>query len=216
MFGAFLDAAMSIPRNMQMEEDRNQRQDVQWHMQWDTQNFNSAQAAAQRDWATQMSNTQYQRAATDASAAGLNRILAMRQGGAGVPAGSAAAAGQGSAPGGNPGTASSSFALAQNLEAQNENIEMDTRKKDAERNYTSQLWNTSRAQEGLLNEQTATQRELTARTRAEAATATASALGAANEGEIDETTAGSILRWINRISESIQGASSAARRAKPH
>lgn len=216
MFGAFLDAAMSIPRNMQMEEDRNQRQDVQWHMQWDTQNFNSAQAAAQREWSERMSNTQYQRAASDASAAGLNRILAIRQGGAGVPAGSAASAGQGSAPGGNPGSASSALAAGQNLEEQNKNIEADTDLKRTQRNYTSQMWNTSRAQEGLLNEQERTQRELTARTKAEAATATATALGAANEGEIDATTAGSILRWINRISESIQGSSSAARRAKPH
>lgn len=91
MFGID-DLIPMIPQNMMMEEDRNQRQDVAWHMQWDTQNFNSAQAAAQRNWSERMSNSQYQRATHDLRQAGLNPMLAYHQGGAGVPTGAAASA----------------------------------------------------------------------------------------------------------------------------
>lgn len=41
------------------------------------QSFNAKEAQKQRDWQTDMSNTAYQRAATDLDAAGLNRILAL-------------------------------------------------------------------------------------------------------------------------------------------
>lgn len=209
MFGAFLDAAMSIPRNMQMEEDRNQRQNDDWHKQWDAQAFNSAEAAKQREWSERMSNTQYQRAASDLGAAGLNRILAVRQGGAGTPSGASASAGALASPSGSPGSASSTFTQAQMNSALEANVDMDTRLKDAQRNYTSQLWNTSRAQEGLTNEQERTQRELTRREAAQADIATSDAKGRALEGEIDETTYGKIMRYIDRSVRAITGGSSA-------
>lgn len=51
---------------------------------------NAQEAAKNRNFQELMSNTQYQRAAVDLKAAGLNRILAVTQGGAGVPGGAQA------------------------------------------------------------------------------------------------------------------------------
>lgn len=195
MFGAFMDAAMSIPQIMHAEE-----------MQNDAQGFNRQEAIDQRDWTERMSNTQYQRAATDASAAGLNRILAMRQGGntagGGGTASSAAGAGQ----------VRSNFMGGEINSAQIANIDMDTRKKDAERSLASQHYNESQARTDLINEQWHTQKETTHRERAAAATATATAKGAKLEGEIDETKYGEIMRYINRSIRAITGGSSAVER----
>lgn len=52
--------------------------------------FNSREAQLNRDFQERMSNTQYQRAAKDLAAAGLNPYLAYSQGGAGTPSGSVA------------------------------------------------------------------------------------------------------------------------------
>lgn len=49
--------------------------------------YNSAEAAKNRAWQTQMSNTSYQRAVEDMRKAGINPILAYTQGGASTPSG---------------------------------------------------------------------------------------------------------------------------------
>lgn len=192
MFGAFLDAAMSIPNNMFAEEQQN-----------DMQQFNRAEALEQRAWTEQMSNTQYQRAATDAKSAGLNRILAMRQGGNVAGGGATASSGATS------GHAQSNFAAAQVMEEQKDNLQADTTLKGTQRSYTSQLWNTSRAEEALTRERVETQREATRHEKAQADIATSDAKGRALEGDIDTTTYGNIMRYIDRAVRGVTGAGSA-------
>lgn len=227
MFGAFLDAAMNIPQMMHHEEMQNDSQqfnagEAQLARNFNasealkSRDFNSAQAVVQRDWAEQMSNTQYQRAATDAQKAGLNRILAMRQGGAGNPSGSSASSSGASGPSGSSGISAGALHSAFNSTHFNE-LNQAQRVSETQRSYNFSADTEQKKQAtDLIMEQTKTQKELTRQAKATAETATASAKGATTEGEIDETTAGEILRWINRISESLQGSSSAARRAKPH
>lgn len=52
--------------------------------------YNSAQASANRDWQANLSGSSYQRAMADMKAAGLNPMLAYSQGGASVPTGATA------------------------------------------------------------------------------------------------------------------------------
>lgn len=54
--------------------------------------FNAAEAQKNRDWQTQMSNTEIQRRVEDLKKAGLNPVLAVTQGGASTPSGSTASA----------------------------------------------------------------------------------------------------------------------------
>lgn len=74
-------------------------------LQQEQEAFNSAEAVKQRDWESQMSNTSYQRAVKDLRKANINPMLAMANGGASTPTGSAATTGlattaSGSAPAG--------------------------------------------------------------------------------------------------------------------
>lgn len=72
--------------------------------------YNSAEAAKNRAWQEQMSNTAYQRAVDDMRKAGINPILAYQQGGASTPGGS-----QGTISGASMGLQSSSAASASAL-----------------------------------------------------------------------------------------------------
>lgn len=73
------------------------KQTADWNeAMWERQaEFNAEQADIQRKWQERMANTQYQRAITDMSKAGLNPILAVTGGGVGtgVPGGATASVG---------------------------------------------------------------------------------------------------------------------------
>lgn len=105
-----------------------------------TMDFNSAQAATQRQWSENMSNTSWQRGVEDMKKAGLNPMLAFHQGGASTPAGaSAVASGTHATPAQTPSAPSTSHlnamhaaAQIEQIEAQTDNIEADTENKRGE------------------------------------------------------------------------------------
>lgn len=91
----------------------------------DAMMFSATQAAAQRDWQQQMSNTAYQRSVADMKAAGLNPILGVASGGASTPSG--AMANGTSAPGAQgttsiPGSAAASVAAMSGSKSTMEDI----------------------------------------------------------------------------------------------
>ena len=72
------------------EEQAQKQMDYQTNANQIAMDFSAEQAAIQRNWLAEMSNSAYQRAVKDLEKAGLNPILAYSQGGASVPSVSAA------------------------------------------------------------------------------------------------------------------------------
>jgi len=225
IFGAVMDAMMTIPKFMhdeEMQEDAQQfnatgaaqARDFAEIEAGKAREFNSAQAAIQRDWAERMANTQHQRGVVDMRSAGLNPILSVRQGGASVGSGAAAsgpsaASSAASAGISNTGGGPSNFTAAQLNSAQIANLREDTIKKTQEGYGVSARTELDKQQTNLVQEQEQTQKALTHKAMAEAAIATSSAKGAELEGEIDETTYGKIMRYINRSVRAVTGGASA-------
>lgn len=90
--------------------------EAQWNREFQsaeagtTRNYNAAEAQKARDFQEMMGNTQYQRAVGDMKAAGLNPMLAYKNGGAGNVSGSAASVGAPSGGAASGGQASSGSA----------------------------------------------------------------------------------------------------------
>lgn len=157
---------------------------------------NAEQAAANREWQEQMSNTAHRREVRDLRAAGLNPILSGLGGkGASTPGGAQA---------NMVNTVSSALEGRQavlearntaqtnrNLRAQEENTDADTNLKKNDTDLKSY-------QIKLLDQQQKTEEQATRRERYQADITQNSAKGAAIEGQIDSTTWGKVLRYINR------------------
>lgn len=226
MFGAFFDAAMNLPKFMHAEE---MQEDAQVHSTAQmgyaqrfnaaeaekAREFNSAQALAQRSWLEDMASTQHQRAQSDLRKAGLNPILAARTGspvGGGSAASSAPASSSGGGPtgGSSPGTSSSftqgeiNSAQAKLLRSQEiatdqqaYNITADTERKRQETNLLLDQQKTEKARGDLMRNQASASAREVARSVV--------------EEEIDHTTYGKIMRYIDRL----RGGSSAFRNFTP-
>lgn len=111
---------------------------------------NRAMSQAQMDFQERMSNTSYQRAVKDMSAAGLNPMLAYSQGGASSPAGSTAVMGNKNAAA--VGAASAAMA-AQNMREQNSLLRAQTEKTVAEKALVEAQVGSTTASAGHLTAQ---------------------------------------------------------------
>lgn len=115
------------------------------------QNFNSAEAAKNREFQERMRSTQYQTAIQDMQSAGLNPMLAYTQGGAGNVSGSQASYSSLPQIGNKMSAALNNSAIA----AQIENITAQTGKTEADTEVSKALADKTRAETGYTTTSTA-------------------------------------------------------------
>lgn len=158
----------------------------------DTNAANAQQAANNRIWQEQQTSTAHQREVADLRAAGLNPILS-GTGGKGASSGPGAQATMT-----NPmeGVATALAAKRthheiENTKEMNSNILMDRSLKNSQR-YAAH------AAGDLHSQQVKTEEQATRAAQAQADIAESTAKGARIEGEIDSTTWGKALRYLNR------------------
>lgn len=200
---AFIDALVGGGLAMMGARDTNQSNAKTAATQM---SFEGDQAALNRDWQAYMSGTAHRREMSDLRQAGLNPILTATGGaGASTPSG-ATARGAGYPSHSELGEGVSSALAARragaevkNMEEMNKNIDADTDLKRTQRTKTSQDWNTSRAEEGRINDEAALTRLHTQLQREQLP-------GARTEGDIDRGKWGRAFRYTDRAAQSINSA----------
>jgi len=169
-------------------------------------------AQANREFQADMSDTSYQRGMEDMRKAGLNPILAYKQGGASAPSGSTAS--QQNPAAGVPAAISSAVQMKR-VQAEIDNLESNAA-------LTTERARTEQAQQGLINantaltsERTNTQGHLTeqekiriqtaiatlGKTRMDSLVAEAAADRAILQGNIDRSDVGQFIGWLHRANE---------------
>lgn len=157
------------------------------------------------DFQERMSNTQYQRAMADMEQAGLNPMLVSKLGGSSVPSGSSASF--------SSADFLSSARQAKRLDAEVELLEQQkktSRSEEYKNTMQGDLNNNMRDKVISETANAVAQREVIVNSAKNLhltnKTGEAKLIGILNEADIDSTKAGEVLRWINRVSEALQGA----------